>query len=190
MKLKRFPSGLLVAGLLVLSGLMWAVMFFGPLAQLARLASGLTPFDIRLRGYRYDEARAFLETIGDQGRVYYLSPELILDTFYPPIYAVSRGLALWWLTMPGRVRDAPLPLKVRWALIAVPILMASLDLIENGFIALMLWSWPDLSRGVVEISSLATQVKILAGALTEALMLGLAAVWLLRLFARAMCDVS
>jgi hypothetical protein len=27
--LKRFPSGFLVAGLLVLSGLMWAVMLFG-----------------------------------------------------------------------------------------------------------------------------------------------------------------
>jgi hypothetical protein len=43
---KRFPSGLLVVGLLALSGLMWAVMFFGPLAHLARLASGLAPFDI------------------------------------------------------------------------------------------------------------------------------------------------
>jgi hypothetical protein len=53
---------------------------------------------------------------------------LILNTFYPPLYAVSRGLALWRLTMPGRVREVPLPLKVRYSLIAVPILMASLDL--------------------------------------------------------------
>jgi hypothetical protein len=43
---------------------------------------------------------------------YYASPELVIDTFYPPLYALSRGLALWWLTMPGRVREAPLPLKV------------------------------------------------------------------------------
>jgi hypothetical protein len=182
--LKRFPSGFLVAGLLVLSGLIWAVMFFGPLAHLTRLAGGLAPFDIRLRGYSYVEARAFLEAIGSQGRRYYANPELIIDTFYPPLYAVSRGLALWWLTMSGRVREAPLPLKVRYALIAVPILMASLDLFENGCIAVMLWTWPDLSKGVVEISSFATQVKIIAGALTEALMGGLAVVWLLRLFAR------
>jgi hypothetical protein len=40
----------LVAGLLVLSGLMWAVMFFGPLAHLTHLAGGLTPFDIRPKG--------------------------------------------------------------------------------------------------------------------------------------------
>ena len=53
---KQFPSGFLVAALLAASGLLWAVMFFGPLAHLERLASGLTPFDIRPRGYSYAEA--------------------------------------------------------------------------------------------------------------------------------------
>ena len=43
---------------------------------------------------------------GEQGRKYYVSPELVIDTLYPPLYAVSRGLALWWLTMPGRVRES------------------------------------------------------------------------------------
>ena len=183
-KPRQFPSGFLVAALLVASGLLWAVMFFGSLAQIMDLSGGLSPFDIRPRGYSYLEVRAFLEAIGTHGRAYYASPELIVDAVYPPLYAVSRGLALWWLTMPGRVRNEPLPQNLRWALIAVPILMASLDLIENGCIALMLWTWPDLSKQVVEISSLATQVKIIAGTLTETLMAGLAAVWLVRLLAR------
>ena len=79
-------------------------------------------------------------------------------------------------------------MRVRCTLIAVPILMASLDVIENGCIAVMLWTWPHLSSGVAEISSLATQVKIIAGALTETLMAGLAVVWLARLFARRVYD--
>ncbi len=143
---KQFGSGFHVAALLVASGLLWAVMFFGPVAHLTHLAGGLTPFDIRPRGYSFAEAKVFLEAIGEQGRRYYASPELVIDTFYPPLYAISRGLALWWLTTPGRVREAPLPLKLRCALIAVPILMASLDVIENGCIAGMLWTWPDLCR--------------------------------------------
>jgi hypothetical protein len=69
-----------------------------------------------------------------------------------------------------------MPLWVRCTLVAVPILMASLDVIENGCIAVMLWAWPHLSNGVIEISSLATQVKIIAGALTETLMAELAVV--------------
>jgi hypothetical protein len=179
-RLKQFPSGFLVAALLVASGLLWAIMFFGPLAHLSRLAAGLKPFDIKVTGYSYDDARAFLERIGDQGRAYYLNPELVVDAMYPPLYAISRGLALWWLTMPGRIRDARLPLKFRYALVAVPIIMASLDLFENGCIALMLWTWPVLSHRLVEVSSLATQVKIIAGALTEVLMGGLAVIWLMR----------
>ena len=159
---------------------MWAVMFFGPLAHLTRLAGGLTPLDIRPRGYSYAEARTFLEAIGDPGRAYYVSPELVIDTFYPPLYAVSRGLALWWLTMPGRVREASVPLKVRYALVAVPILMASLDLLENGCIAVMLWRWPALSQRLVEVSSPVTQAKIVLGVLTEMLMGVLAVIWLVR----------
>lgn len=103
--------------------------------------------------------RAFLEAIAGQGRAYYAISELVIDPLYPPLYAVSRGLALWWLTMPGHLREDPLPLKVRYAFGAVPILMASFDLIENGSIAVMLWTWPDVSHGVVEASSLATRAK-------------------------------
>ena len=102
---KQFPSGFLVAALLAASGLLWAAMFFGPLAQLERLASDLMPFDIRPRGYTYAEARAFLEAIGQQGRRYYVSPELIIDTVYSPPCGLAWA-ALWWLTMPGRVREA------------------------------------------------------------------------------------
>jgi hypothetical protein len=40
------------------------------------------------------EARAFLQAIGERRRAYYAFPELTLDMFYPPLYAVSRGLAL------------------------------------------------------------------------------------------------
>jgi hypothetical protein len=80
------------------------------------------------------------------------------------------------------MRELEVPLKVRWALVAVPILVATLDMIENGCIAVRLWTWPDLSKSVVGVSTLATQVKIMAGALTETLMAGLAVVWSVRLF--------
>jgi hypothetical protein len=57
--------------LVVASGLVWAVMFFGPIGHFSRLAGGASPFDIRPMGYSYDEAYAFLNAIGEQGRRYY-----------------------------------------------------------------------------------------------------------------------
>jgi hypothetical protein len=144
------------------------------------LAGGAAPFDIRPLGYSYDEARAFLEALGEQGRAYYLRPELILDTIYPPFYAVSRALALWWLTMPGRLYDGAVPQRWRWTLVAMPIVMATCDSVENICIAKMLWNWPDLSPGLVQASSLATRVKFIAGVFTDVLMAALAIPALLR----------
>jgi len=51
---------------------------------------------------------------------------------------------------------------------------------ENGCLAVMLWTWPDLSHGLVEVSNLATRVKMMAGVLTEASMGALAVIWLMR----------
>ena len=156
-------------------------MFFGTLAHLQRLAGGLAPFDIRPRGYGYEDARAFLSAIGQQGRAYYLDPELVLDTFYPPLYALSRALALWWLTMPGRLRNGGVPLAWRWALVAVPLVMALLDGgVENVCIAAMVRGWPALSPELVRVASLATQAKLLLGAFTEIAMAALAVAAALR----------
>ena len=79
--------------------------------------------------------------------------------------------------MPGRLRDAPVPLSWRYILIAVPIIMASLDVVENGCIARMLRTWPILSHDLVQVSSLATRMKMIVGALTELLMAVLAILW-------------
>ena len=58
--------------------------------------------------------------------------------------------------------------------------MASLDVVENGCIARMLRTWPDLSHDLVQVSSLATRMKMIAGVLTELLMAALAILWLVR----------
>ena len=179
-KAARFPSGWLVVVLLAGNGALWAVMFFGTLAHLQALAGGAAPFDIRPLGYSYEEARSFLAATGEQGRAYYLSRQLILDTVYPPFYAVSRALALWWLTMPGRLYDGAILQRWRWTLVAIPVVMASFDGVENVCIAKMLWTWPDLSPGLVQVSSLATRLKFIAGVFTEIPMAALAVPALLR----------
>jgi hypothetical protein len=171
----RFPSGRLVVVLLVLSVALWTVLSFVTVPHLQRSAGGLPPFDVRLRGYGYEEARALLLALGEEGRAYYLSPELVLDTIFPPLYAALGALALWWLTMPGRVRDGATPPGWRWALVALPLAELVFDGVENFCIAKMIWTWPNLSGGLVSIASLATQLKFVAAALTPISVVVLAA---------------
>ena len=77
--------------------------------------------------------------------------------------------------MPGRLRDAPVPLSWRYALIAVPIIMASLDVVENGCIAGML-QFPRPGTGLELSHSHEDDRRVL----TELLMAMLAILWLVR----------
>ena len=61
----RFPSGRLVVALLVLSVALWAPLSFVTVPHLQQSAGGLPPFDVRLRGYGYEEARALLLALGE-----------------------------------------------------------------------------------------------------------------------------
>ena len=130
----RFPSGRLVLGLLAVSIALWAVMVFGTLAHLSDVAEGAQPFDVRPLGYSVGEARALLTMLGEAGRAYYANVQLVLDTVYPATYALSRALAIWWLTMPGRLRTAPIAAAIRLVLIVPPLAAAGFDYWENALI--------------------------------------------------------
>ncbi len=176
----RFPSGWLVIALLVATAILWAVLIFITVPRLQVLAGGADQFDARWMGYNYEDAKRYLAALGAEGRAYYLNPQLVLDTFFPPLYAASSALALWWLTMPGRVIDGAVPIGWRAALVALPVAELIFDWGENTGIALMIWTWSDLSPVLVRATSLATQLKLAAAALTEISLIVLAVKALLR----------
>lgn len=176
----RFPSGRLVLGLLGLSIALWAAMVFGTLAHLSAAAEGAQPFDLRPLGYSLGEARALLTMLGEADRAYYADVQIALDTVYPATYALSRALAILWLTMPGRLRTEPLAPAIRWILSVPPVAAAGFDYWENSLIAKMLAAGPTVSDDLVRMASMATQMKSIAGVLAELTMVGFALVVFVR----------
>lgn len=181
----RFLSGRIVLTLLALSVLLWAVMVFGTLAHLSEIAEGAQPFDLRPLGYSVGEARSFLTMLGEAGRTYYADVQLLLDTLYPAVYALSRALAIWWLSMPGRLRAEPVPLVLRSLVIIPPIAAAAFDYWENTLIAEMLAAGPAVANDVVSTASIATQLKSVAGVVSEITMISFAGLAFLRRRRRA-----
>jgi hypothetical protein len=170
----RLPGWLVVAALAA-SVALWGFMLFGTLARLSELAEGAEPFDLRPFGYGLGDARALLQLLGEEGRAYYAQVQLALDSIYPATYALSRALALWWLTTPPRLgRFSPAP-GWRIALLGLPVLAAGFDYYENARIAAMLVRGTQVDAELVASASLATQAKSVAGLLTEATVLALAA---------------
>jgi hypothetical protein len=165
---EKFPRGRHVVIALILTYALLGVMVFGPLAYLRRISGGLAPFDWRPFGYSVDEARAFLAALSEIGRTYYADVQLALDTAFPTMFMLAHGLALIWLTAPGRTSDRPLPARWRMGLLLLPIAAASFDYLENAGIAAMLAAGPQVAAEVVEQASRWTQAKTLFGLLTEA----------------------
>jgi hypothetical protein len=155
-------------------------MVFGTLPYLRRTAGGLEPFDLRPFGYTPEEARALLYALSEIGRAYYADVQLQLDTAFPALYALSRGLLLLWVTAPGRTAERPLPFSARLALLALPLATATFDYFENEGIAAMLAAGPQAGDDLIEQASLWTRAKSLAGLATELVCVSLAAIAYMR----------
>src|SRR5262245_23620676 len=143
-------------------------MVFWTVPYLRRIAGGLEPFDLRPFGYTLEDARVLLQALSEIGRAYYADVQLQVDTVYPAVFALSRVLLLLWLTQPGRTAAGPIPLAVRAALLAPPILNAWFDYLENDAIAAMLAAGPELSADLVARASFWTQATWLTALVTEA----------------------
>jgi hypothetical protein len=121
--------------------------------------SGRVPFDMRPLGYGPTEATTILEALGADGRAYYLSHQIALDTLYPAMLGLTLIGTISWFgkRMPNRK-------LVRFG-IALSIGSALFDYAENLGIAVMIWSWPQVPDPLVYATGTAT---ILKSALTSA----------------------
>ena len=142
----------------------YLAMALGSLADLEAI-SGLRPFDLRPTGYGPDDARALLLSLGDAGRDIYLRHQLVLDTVYPALMAltlcnlfrlVGRGLGARLAVRTGVI--------LSWC-------AAGFDYAENIGIAAMLSRWANLPDTLVKASSLATVAKSASTSLAVAVLL-------------------
>ncbi len=116
-------------GLSLLVTLIFAgLVFVWSLPHIAQSAGGLRPFDLRVTGYSQADAQYFLQSLSDDGRVFYLNVHHRLDLLFPVSLAITVMLAT---RLMYRARTA--------TILMFPILMAtSFDFFENKMVAELL----------------------------------------------------
>ncbi len=132
-------------------------------------AGGLLAFDLRPMGYSFDEARAFITVLSDQGRAFYLDVQQMLDSAYPALMAVVLVMAFTHLLRGWQ----------RWVAIVLALAGAGFDYMENAAVAVMLRAGDGLTETMVTTASGWTVLK--SGAVTLALLAligGLVMAWL------------
>ncbi len=146
------------------------IFIFGP--RLADAAGGLPVFDLRIGGYTFEEAKAFLMALTSEGREIYLGPVRIIDTIFPGLLAATLYCALVVLLRPWLGNNA------RYVAL-LPIVPAVLDWLENAAVAALLRAGADgITPEMVATASRWTVLKwwtdipVLLGTLILALMAG------------------
>lgn len=132
--------------ILGITALNFVIMVVYATPKLLAAADGMVQFDVRFMGYTLETATLYVNTISEEGRLFYLNTQIMLDTFFPALLAISLMLTLF--------RLAPkLPV-----LFMFPISGALFDYYENASIAqILLSAAPD--KGLVEMASLLTGLK-------------------------------
>jgi hypothetical protein len=133
--------------------------------------SGLIPFDMRPLGYSHADALTLLGALGADGRAYYLSHQIPLDTVYPALLALTLMGAICWIgqRLPSRT-------LVR-AGVALSLGAAAFDYAENLAICAMIWNGPTPSVPLVFAASAATIAKSVLTSLAVSLTLLLGVMW-------------
>ena len=147
-------NGRIVLVLFVLTNAVYFAMLTYSIPELMSVSDGLPIFDMSPYGYSYQQALAILSSLGEEGRSFYLSTQLVWDLFYPLLFGLCYFSLLLWLIKLIRLKGRAWPV-----LSLVPLLACVCDYAENVGIWLMLSSYPDLSEELVTISSALTVTK-------------------------------
>ena len=127
-----------------LAGMLLCLIFFGALER--SLGAGILDL---MPSYSMDEVQAKLDIYGADGRRLYAWASVTLDLLFPISYSC------FFVGMIIRLAESNI---LRW-LVVVPMMLASVDLLENIQFCIMLNQFPDLSESQVNLASLTTIIK-------------------------------
>lgn len=135
------------------------------------VVSGQLPFDMRPFGYGPSDAATLLDALGADGREYYLSRQIPLDTLYPALLALTLSSTICWFgqRMPNR--------RLVHLGVACAVGSALFDYIENLGIVAMIYDWPDVAGSLVYAASTATIAKSVMTTLAAMLALATGFIW-------------
>ncbi|MBT5708737.1 MAG: hypothetical protein HOI66_20665 [Verrucomicrobia bacterium] len=147
-------SGKNVLLLFVLTMAVYMLMLLVTIPRVQSYAPDTALFDLSPTGYSHSQALTLLQTLGHAGRDAYLFPQLALDFVYPGLFAICFSLMLIWVYS----KRVPSQSKL-WYLAMLPALGGIFDYVENILIIRMIFTFPDVTEGLVSASSWFTLLK-------------------------------
>ena len=147
-------SGKIVLGLFILTNLVYTFMLTVTIPKTMEFSNGMKLLDMMPTGYDLNYVNELFTSIGENGRLTYLTNQIPIDMIYPPLFGISYCLLLgYFLKKMNKLNSQYMYLCL------IPIIAGIADYLENIGIITMLKSYPELTEVAVKTTSSFSLVK-------------------------------
>lgn len=140
--------------LFLLTNIVYAVMLTITIPKTMTFSNGLKLLDMMPLGYNLEYINTLFETLGENGRLVYLTNQLPVDMIYPFLFGISYCLLIGFFLKKLNKLDS-----FFFYLCFLPLIAGIADYLENFGIFTMLYNFPDFSPFTAKVTNVFSVVK-------------------------------
>lgn len=146
--LEKNASGKKVLSFFVITNIVYLFMLLVTIPKTMKFSKGMKLLDMLPTGYNIEYVNTLFSALGENGREIYLVNQIPVDMLYPFLFGFTYSLLiLYFLKKIDKFKTPFIYLSF------LPIIAAISDYIENFGIILMLNTYPNISRNVVNTTN-------------------------------------
>lgn len=152
--IKKNISGKKVLGLFILTNLVYTFMLTVTIPKTMEFSNGMKLLDMMPTGYDLNYVSKLFNSLGEDGRLIYLTNQIPVDMIYPALFGLSYCLLL------GYFLEKLKKLNSQYMYFClIPIIAGIADYFENLGIIVMLKNYPELTEFAVKTTSSFSLIK-------------------------------
>ncbi|PCI24255.1 hypothetical protein COB57_05385 [Candidatus Peregrinibacteria bacterium] len=152
--LYTYSSGENVLFFFIVTQILYALMIIYSIPKVMQYSNGMQILDLLPTGYSAHYVQTLFQSLGEIGRETYLFQQIPLDMIYPGLFAISYSLLLTLILKNTFSKENKIQL-----LSMVPILAGLFDYAENIGIIIMLYTYPDFTILLANITAIFSILK-------------------------------
>jgi hypothetical protein len=152
--IERNISGKKVLGLFILTNVVYTFMLTVTIPKTMELSNGMKLLDMMPTGYDLNYVSELFRSLGENGRLTYLTNQIPVDMIYPLLFGLSYCLLLGYFLKKLKKLNFPYAY-----LCIIPIISGIADYLENFGIVTMLKNYPELKETTVYATNIFSVIK-------------------------------
>jgi len=152
--INRNISGKKVLGLFILTNLVYTFMLTVTIPRTMEFSNGMKLLDMMPTGYDLNYVSELFTSLGENGRLTYLTNQIPVDMIYPLLFGLSYCLLLgYFMKKLNKLNSQYMYLCL------IPIIAGIADYLENIGIIAMLNNYPELKETTVYTTNIFSVIK-------------------------------